>query len=98
MLDKKKKEWRIIAKIKCKIYGHFYRPSHLMKGSLVQYTCDRCEEPTLWMHKAKHKEFIIKNCPTWGEKDSDSQGYKKNENNLFNETNVKKKYEKRKKK
>lgn len=98
MLTKIKKEWMIISKIKCKLYGHFYRPYHLMKGSLVQYTCDRCGEPSEWMHKAKHKEFILRHCPTWGSLGSDSQGYKKRPDDLFNETNLKKKYEKRKRK
>lgn len=98
MLNKIKKEWIVIAKIKCRLFGHFYRPAHLMKGSLVQYTCDRCEKPTEWMYKTKHKEFIEKYCPTWGEPGSDSQKYKKNPNSIFNETQIKKKYDKKRKK
>lgn len=61
----------------CYIYGHFYRPCYHQRGGKVQYECECCGALTPWMHKRQHREFVRTFIPTWGDRGSDSQGYKK---------------------
>lgn len=68
---------RVISLLKCYTKGHHYVPMHYQRGGKVQYECDICGKPTEWMHKRQHHEFCITFVPTWGERGSDSQGYKK---------------------
>jgi hypothetical protein len=62
--------------LECYVRGHFYRPSYVQIGSKVRYRCDRCGTPTDWMNREEHKLFNLEQCPTWGERGSDSQGYR----------------------
>jgi uncharacterized protein CbrC (UPF0167 family) len=42
---------------------------------VVRYTCDCCGERTPWMNTGVHELFEREQCPTWGDRGSDSQNY-----------------------
>lgn len=65
------------SRLYCYLYGHHYHPLYIQWGGKVQYECQCCGELTPWMHKREHHAFLLKFCPTWGDRGSDSQGYKK---------------------
>lgn len=65
------------SRLYCNLYGHFYRPWCYQRGNKVQYECECCGELTPWMHKQVEHTFNVTFCPTWGDRGSDSQGYKK---------------------
>ena len=84
MIGDRPPRWRVTkivqhawSRLRCRAFGHFYRPCYRQKGSKVQYECECCGELTLWMTKDQHHEFNRTITPTWGEPGSDSQGYKK---------------------
>lgn len=64
------------SKLQCLVYGHFYRPSYEVWGSSARYECDCCGEKTKWMTKQEHHWFNLIECPTWGDRGSDSQNYR----------------------
>lgn len=81
---------QIIKIIICMFEGHFYRPScqmsfiqaneHApMRKKKYQFTCERCSKKTPWMNQKQMDVFNKESCPTWGDKGSDSQNYRKNE-------------------
>lgn len=73
----------------CLMWGHLYRPVE-EQGYVVQkngksrrgarYTCECCGKKTKWMTVAEKKVFQISECPTWGDRGSDSQGYRRKNN------------------
>lgn len=63
-------------RLQCLVYGHFYRPCYEQRGSSARYQCNCCGEKTKWMTKAEHAEFNLIECPTWGDRGSDSQNYR----------------------
>lgn len=52
------------------------RGSRVGSATYVRYTCDCCDYETPWMDEKMHKLFIRAYCPTWGERGTDSQGYR----------------------
>ena len=65
------------SRLYCNIYGHFYRPMFTQRGAMSQYTCECCGELTPWMNKKEHHAFLLEFRPTWGDRGSDSQEYRK---------------------
>jgi hypothetical protein len=78
---------QLLKIIICKFKGHHYKPSCEMKFTQAnkhapmrncryRYSCERCSKKTNWMNQKKTDLFHIEFCPTWGDKGSDSQGYR----------------------
>lgn len=65
------------SRLYCNFYGHHYKPYYTEWGNKVQYECCCCGELTPWMHKREHREFVRTVIPSWGDRGSDSQGYRK---------------------
>lgn len=75
--------------IVCLFLGHHYMPSYMYshRGPLrrpwketFQYECECCGEKTPIMNRKQHEQFIIDECPSWGGRGSDSQGYRSTTN------------------
>lgn len=64
------------SRLQCLVYGHRYKPWHYQQGSQVQYECCCCGRKTPWMSRVQHDLFTYYECPTWGDRGSDSQGYR----------------------
>lgn len=77
----------------CWFLGHFYRPcchyAYSVRGKETprsrhtrqryQYTCERCGFRTKQMTRTAHRAFLRAQCPTWGPRGSDSNGYRKDQ-------------------
>jgi len=77
---------KLARMLNCAVRGHHYKPAYNQKSMYCSssqryeptftYQCECCEElRSITGHKA-HDEFLRTHCPTWGERGSDSQGYR----------------------
>lgn len=77
---------KLARMLQCAIQGHHYVPAYNQKttfNSLTRryeqqytYECECCEERRTIHGKEAHDYFLATHCPTWGERGSDSQGYR----------------------
>lgn len=80
---------KLWGRIVCLFLGHHYHPTYWYthRGSVrrpwretFQYTCECCGEKTPVMTRKQHDVFERVECPTWGDRGSDSQGYRSTTN------------------